>query len=124
MNESGCIHDCQEHVKPFLPGGRRSEGTRKMSMSERIDLHCPPRRPHAWLWGVVVLHVLVACVWWRFGWVVGVVSLVAVHLVFVWGTLRAQSGLFGPVLVRLPTDERVVWLTIDDGPSAETAAMR
>jgi peptidoglycan/xylan/chitin deacetylase (PgdA/CDA1 family) len=37
-----------------------------------------------------------------------------------WGTLRPDSRLFGPVLTRLPTRERVVWLTIDDGPSEET----
>ena len=92
-------------------------------MNARADLHCPPRRPHAWVWAAVVLHLLVALAWWRFGWVAGLAALVAVHLLFVWGTLRPQSGLFGPVLVRLPIGERVAWLTIDDGPSDDTAAM-
>ena len=38
-------------------------------------------------------------------------------------TLRPQSRVLSPVLSRLPTDERVVWLTIDDGPSDDTRAM-
>ncbi len=71
----------------------------------------------------MLLHVAVAGSWWRFGWPVGLASLVAVHLLFVWGTLRPQSRLFGPVLVRLPTREPVVWLTVDDGPSDDTMAM-
>ena len=92
-------------------------------MDPHAELHCPPRRPHGWVWAAVGLHVLVAMAWWRWGWAIGVASLVGAHLVFVWGTLRPSSGLFGPVLVRLPTRERVVWLTIDDGPSDDTAAM-
>ena len=45
------------------------------------------------------------------------------HLPFLWGTLWPQSRLFGPVLTRLPTDERRVWLTVDDGPSNDTSAL-
>src|SRR5690606_41578846 len=86
-------------------------------------LHAPPRRPHAWAWAAMLLHVAVAGLWWRFGWPTGLASLLAVHLLFVWGTLRPQSRLFGPVLVRLPTREPVVWLTVDDGPSDDTVAM-
>lgn len=86
-------------------------------------LHCPPRRPHGWAWAAVLLHVAVAGLWWRFGWPTGLAALLAVHLLFVWGTLRPQSALFGPVLVKLPTRERVAWLTIDDGPSDDTVAM-
>ena len=71
----------------------------------------------------MLLHVAVAGLWWRFGWPTGLASLLAVHLLFVWGTLRPQSRLFGPVLVRLPTREPVAWLTVDDGPSDDTAAM-
>jgi len=86
-------------------------------------LHSPPQHPHAWLWLALALHALVALAWWRFGWPTGLASLLAVHLLFVWGTLRPRSSLFGPVLARLPTSERVAWLTIDDGPSADTQAM-
>lgn len=37
--------------------------------------------------------------------------------------MRPQSRLLSPVLSRLPTNERVVWLTIDDGPSDDTRAV-
>lgn len=87
------------------------------------DLHRPPRRPHAWAWAFVVSQALVALLWWRFGWTLGLPLLLASHAPFLWGTLRPGSRLFGPVLTRLPTDEHVVWLTIDDGPSDETLAI-
>ena len=58
--------------------------------------------------------------WWRYGWPTGVMTLLATHLVFVWGSLRPGSRLFSPVLTRLPTQQRMVWLTIDDGPSDDT----
>ena len=91
----------------------------------RHDLHHPPRRPHAWAWALVLSQLLVALAWWQFGWRVGLPLLLASHLLFVWGTLRPRSALFGPVLSRLPagTGEKTAWLTIDDGPSADTAAI-
>jgi peptidoglycan/xylan/chitin deacetylase (PgdA/CDA1 family) len=68
-------------------------------------------------------QLLVGLLWWKFGWRLGLPLLLASHLPFLWGTLRPGSRLFGPVLARLPTDENVAWLTIDDGPSADTPAM-
>lgn len=47
----------------------------------------------------------------------------ATHLAAVAGTLWPASPMAGPVLRRLRTRERVVWLTIDDGPSEDTRAM-
>ena len=68
-------------------------------------------------------QLLVALVWWRFGWRIGLPAMLVSHLPFLWGVLRPQSRLFSPVLSRLPTTDRVVWLTIDDGPSADTPAL-
>ena len=66
---------------------------------------------------------LVALLWWRWGWMIGLPALLLSHALLLWGTLRPQSRLFGPVLSRLPTDARVLWLTIDDGPSSDTMPM-
>ena len=85
--------------------------------------HTPPRRPHVPVIAFLVLHAVVALLWWRLGWTVGLPALLLVHVAFLWGTLRPASPLFSPVLTRLDTDERVLWLTIDDGPSAETPAV-
>ncbi len=63
--------------------------------------------------------VLVA-LWWRHGWQLGLPALLLTHGALVWGTLRPGSRLFSPVLSRLPTTRRAVWLTIDDGPSDDT----
>ena len=85
--------------------------------------HTPPRRPHAATVAFVVLHGAVALLWWRLGWMAGLPALLLAHAAFLWGTLRYDSALFGPVVRALPTTEPVVWLTIDDGPSADTPAI-
>jgi peptidoglycan/xylan/chitin deacetylase (PgdA/CDA1 family) len=86
-------------------------------------LHRVPRRPHAWLWLALALHLGVIVAWWSWGWVPGLACLFAVHMLFLWGTMRPQSRLFGPVLSRLPITHKAVWLTVDDGPSHETGAL-
>ncbi|HET8818481.1 MAG TPA: polysaccharide deacetylase family protein [Xanthomonadaceae bacterium] len=83
-------------------------------------LHRPPRRPHAWAWALLASQLLVALAWWRWGWQAGFPAMLLSHAPFLWGTLVPDSALFSPVLARLPTDEPVVWLTIDDGPSGDT----
>lgn len=85
--------------------------------------HRIPRRPHAWLVGLLLSQCVVAVLWWRFGAGIGLPSLLASHAPFWWGTLWPRSAVFGPVLRRLPTHERLVWLTIDDGPSHDTPAL-
>ena len=86
-------------------------------------LHRPPRRPHAWAWTFALSQLVVLAIWSSFGWKVGVPVLLASHLPFLWGTLVPTSALFSPVLVRLPTQEPVVLLTNDDGPSQDTLEM-
>ena len=86
-------------------------------------LHRVPRRPHAWIWLALALHLAAIAIWWRWGWAPGLATLFATHMLFLWGTMRPQSRLFSPVLSRLPTNEKMVWLTVDDGPSHETPAL-
>ncbi len=92
-------------------------------MPKPTPLDCPPRHPHVWFVCLLASQVLAVAIWWRWGWQVGLPLLLATHLPFAWGTLWPQSRLFCPVLTRLPTSQPVVWLTIDDGPSAQTLAM-
>ncbi|MBA3928117.1 MAG: polysaccharide deacetylase family protein [Xanthomonas sp.] len=92
-------------------------------MSTTGTPHRPPRRPGLILGLLALSQVGVAWLWWRYGWAVGLSAMMATHLLVVWATLYPRATLFCPALSRLPTDERVVWLTIDDGPSADTAAM-
>jgi peptidoglycan/xylan/chitin deacetylase (PgdA/CDA1 family) len=86
-------------------------------------LHRPPRRPHAGAWALGASQLLVALLWWRLGWHVGLPVLLLSHAIVAWGTFRPRSALFGPVLWRLGTQERVAWVTIDDGPSDDTPAV-
>jgi peptidoglycan/xylan/chitin deacetylase (PgdA/CDA1 family) len=99
-----------------------SPGTHRHKL-QRHALHRIPRHPHAWLWLLLASQVIVVALWWQFGWQVGVPAMLASHLLLVWGTLVPQSRLFSPVLSRLTTQDKQVWLTIDDGPSHETEAV-
>lgn len=92
-------------------------------MSTTGTLHRPPRRPGLILGLLALSQVGVAWLWWRYGWMIGLPAMMATHLSVVWSTLYPRATLFCPALSRLPTAERVVWLTIDDGPSADTPAM-
>jgi peptidoglycan/xylan/chitin deacetylase (PgdA/CDA1 family) len=86
-------------------------------------LHRPPRHPHVWIAFLLASQLLALAVWSRYGWQVGLPFMVATHLPFWWGVLWPKSGLYSPVLVRLPTTQRCAWLTIDDGPSVDTPAV-
>lgn len=44
----------------------------------------------------------------------------ASHMLVLYPTLRARSQWLGPVFTRFRTSAREVWLTIDDGPTADT----
>ncbi len=45
---------------------------------------------------------------------------ILVHGILLVGLFVPNSAWLGPVLRRLPTDQKKVWLTIDDGPSPDT----
>jgi len=73
---------------------------------------------------VYVLPALVACGLAAAGWWVaaGVVFWGA-FVVFAWGAVNPGSGLFGPLVRRLPVARAAlgeVWLTVDDGPDPAT----
>lgn len=87
------------------------------------SLHRVPRASAAWAWWLLAAHALVALGWWQLGWRAGLPLLAATHLAALWGVLRPRSTMYGPVLSRLPVADRRVWLTIDDGPSDDTAAL-
>jgi peptidoglycan/xylan/chitin deacetylase (PgdA/CDA1 family) len=93
------------------------------AMPSASSLHRPPRHPHVWAGCLILSQLAVLAVWSLRGWHWGLPALLASHVPFWWATLRPDSPLFSPVLRRLPLDARQVWLTIDDGPSADTAAM-
>jgi peptidoglycan-N-acetylglucosamine deacetylase len=85
--------------------------------------HRVPRRSVAWAWWLLASQCVVAALWWQLGWRSGVPLLVASHLLFLWGVLWPRSTMYGPVLAHLPVTAKRVWLTIDDGPSADTRAL-
>lgn len=49
-------------------------------------------------------------------WWLALLSLMIPHALWLWATLVPSCSWWGPVFRRLPTAEKAVWLTIDDGP--------
>ncbi len=94
-----------------------------MNPARLPPLHRPPRHPQAWATVFIASQLLLVALWWQFGWRVGVPVLLLSHGALVWATLWPRSRWLSPVLARLPTPRRAVWLTIDDGPSEQTLAM-
>jgi peptidoglycan/xylan/chitin deacetylase (PgdA/CDA1 family) len=45
------------------------------------------------------------------------------HMLILYPTLRPNQQWLGPVVTHFETDAKEVWLTIDDGPTADTAAV-
>jgi peptidoglycan/xylan/chitin deacetylase (PgdA/CDA1 family) len=83
-------------------------------------LHRIPRRPWRWLPWLVVSQLAVAAAWVAWGWHVGLPLMLASHALFMVPVFLPNSRFYAPVLSRLPGAPAQVWLTIDDGPSAQT----
>jgi peptidoglycan/xylan/chitin deacetylase (PgdA/CDA1 family) len=93
-------------------------------MSASATLHRIPPRIRAWPAWLLLSQLAVALLWWRLGWAWGLPALLLSHALFVVPVFLPRAGLYaGPALARLPAVERAVWLTIDDGPSADTPAI-
>ncbi len=86
-------------------------------------LHRIPRHPWRWLPWLVASQLAVVAVWAWLGWPLGVLLLVATHALFLVPIFLPNSRFYAPVLSHLPGNAPRVWLTIDDGPSAETPAV-
>ncbi|MET7142804.1 polysaccharide deacetylase family protein [Xanthomonas sp. PPL139] len=86
-------------------------------------LHRIPRHPYRWLPWALASQALVAALWWAYGWRVGLPALLLSHAALVLPVFLPRARLYAPVLDRLPGNAPRVWLTIDDGPSDDTAAI-
>ncbi|UKE47758.1 polysaccharide deacetylase family protein [Xanthomonas cerealis] len=82
-----------------------------------------PRHPYRWLPLALASQGLVAAIWWNWGWRIGLPALLASHAALVLPMFLPRAWLYAPVLSRLPGTAPQVWLTIDDGPSDDTAPL-
>jgi peptidoglycan/xylan/chitin deacetylase (PgdA/CDA1 family) len=60
---------------------------------------------------------------WPISPVAGIALLALSHGLLLYATLRPNVQWFGPVVTRFRTEAKEVWLTIDDGPTADTVAV-
>lgn len=56
---------------------------------------------------------------WPFVGPVSLLAMLGAHVILVWATLVPASRLLGPVVRRFRSDQKEVWLTIDDGPDPD-----
>lgn len=70
--------------------------------------------------GFALVAPLTLLVEWR----VGIAVIVASHLLIVYATLVPNCQGLGPVITCFETDKKEVWLTIDDGPAADTEEIK
>lgn len=91
-------------------------------MTPTETLHRVPARPWRWLPWLLASQLLVLLVWLSAGWGWGLATMVASHALFIVPVFLPNSRFYAPVLSRLSATDSV-WLTIDDGPSAETPAL-
>lgn len=92
-----------------------------MSMDE--TLYCPAAarwRPWA---ALLLAAAVVALVWWQFGAGWGLAALLLAPGLFVLPVFLPNNAFYAPVLSRWDGAGQRVWLTIDDGPSADTPAL-
>lgn len=82
-----------------------------------------PRWPYAWAVWIPLSQLAVLGLWLAWDWRVGLAALLASHASILVPVFLPRARVYAPVLARLPTAAREVWLTIDDGPSDDTCAM-
>jgi peptidoglycan/xylan/chitin deacetylase (PgdA/CDA1 family) len=58
---------------------------------------------------------------WPVSPVAGFAVVMLSHMLILYPTLRANVQWLGPVVTRFATDHKELWLTIDDGPTADTS---
>lgn len=92
-------------------------------MSRAETLHAPPQQPWRWVGWLIASQLLVAALWWWQGWVLGLPAMLLSHALFVLPVFAPNCRFYAPVLSRWPDAGNRVWLTIDDGPSADTPAL-
>jgi len=68
---------------------------------------------------IPILLIVLFPPWWPIA--IGVMALS--HALVLWPTLRPNSQWLGPVITAFESTSNEVWLTIDDGPTADTAAL-
>ena len=69
------------------------------------------------------LSPFIAIIVWPHAPIVGIAVVAFSHALFLYPTLRPNVQWFGPVVTRFATENREVWLTIDDGPTDDTPAI-
>lgn len=75
------------------------------------------RRLILWL-NVIAPITAIILIWRGQPWWWALLCLMSAHALWLWATLVPYCKWWGPILLKLPTEEKKVWITIDDGPTA------
>lgn len=75
------------------------------------------------LFAFLLIAPAITVLLWRWSIPLAVGQLVLSHVLVIYATLRPNVQWLGDVITCFATESREVWLTIDDGPSTDTAAV-
>jgi peptidoglycan/xylan/chitin deacetylase (PgdA/CDA1 family) len=73
--------------------------------------------------GYAMVSPVLLILLWPYAPLVGVGLMIVSHALLLYPTLAPNVQWLGPVVTRFDTDNNDIWLTIDDGPTADTAVL-
>jgi len=73
--------------------------------------------------GFAALAPVALVLLWPYSPAAGIAVVWLSHMLVLYPTLRANAQWLGPVVTRFATTRKEIWLTIDDGPTDDTAAL-
>lgn len=98
-------------------------GFARLARTSPSAIHIAPFPARRWKWLASLSQLgCVGFTWWL-GWRIGCVAFLLSHAALIIPIFLPRARLYASVVSQLPADAAGVWLTIDDGPSADTLAM-
>jgi peptidoglycan/xylan/chitin deacetylase (PgdA/CDA1 family) len=73
--------------------------------------------------GFAIIAPIALVLLWPYSPLAGIGVLALSHTLLLYPTLQPNAQWLGPVITRFATERKEVWLTIDDGPTADTNAV-
>ncbi len=124
------LFDFLAHLRKTMPALRGLDPDLSSPETASLDnasgerpLIVQPSRRRLLLVILLLAHTLGLALMVAAAWTAGITLIFASHLFLLWGTLNPGSTLCGALVQRFATGRNDLWLTIDDGPSDDTAAI-
>ena len=95
-------------------------GFARLARTPSRAIHIAPLPARRWKWLASLSQLICAGLTWWLGWRIGCAAFLLSHGALIIPIFLPRARLYAAVVSQLPADVTGVWLTIDDGPSADT----